>query len=266
MTASSTTTPRLALPVEVVAVRPVTPAMVRITVAGEGLRGFAAEGGDQWLRLFLPAPGQDRPVLPRTADWWPEVCRIPDGVRPIVRNYSVRAVRPTAAELDIDIVRHGDAGPGTRWAGRAAPGDRLGVLDESTTYDPPPDTPWVLLLADESGLPALGSIVEGVPPGATVIAYVEVPSGADTQDLTSPGQLTVRWLPRADDELVGTRLLAELGAAELPPGTPYVWLAGEQRMVRQARRHLVGPRAYPKGAVCFMSYWRRGRSAESDER
>lgn len=252
----------VAVPVEVVRVREVTPCMLRITVSGEDLHGFPAEGGDQWLRLFLPLDGQVEPVLPTTLDWWPEVCRLPEAVRPIVRSYSVRAVRPGAAELDIDVVRHGERGPGTRWARRVAPGDRVGLLDQGTTYWPPAGTPWQLLLADESALPALCSILESRPAALPTIAYVEVPTPLDVQDLPDDADLTVHWLARRSGEDVGTRLLAVLQPAGLPAGTPYVWLAGEQRMVRQARRHLVSERGYPRAAVCFMSYWRRGRRAD----
>lgn len=252
----------VALPVEVVRVRDITPSMVRITVSGDDLRGFPAEGGDQWLRLFLPLPGQAEPLLPVSVDWWPEVCRMPDTMRPIVRSYSVRAVRPEAAELDFDVVRHGESGPGTRWAARVAPGHRLGLLDQSTTYAPPAGTPWQLLLADESALPALGSILEGLPAGTPALAYAEVPTAEDVQELISPGDLTMHWLTREPGQAVGVRLLAALQQATLPPGTPYAWLAGEQRMVRQARRHLVGERGYPRAAVCFMSYWRRGKRAD----
>lgn len=250
------------MPVEVVAVGELSPSMVRITVRGDGLREYPAEGADQWLRLFLPLPGQDEPVLPTSEDWWPEVCRMPEAVRPIVRSYSVRAVRPGAAELDIDVVRHGEGGPGTRWAARVAPGQRLGLLDESTTYAPPTGTPWQLLLADESALPALGSIVEGLPAGTSALAYAEVPTAEDVQELASAGNLSMHWLAREPGEAVGARLLAALQQATLPPGTPYTWLAGEQRMVRQARRHLVGERGYPRATVCFMSYWRRGKRAD----
>lgn len=250
------------MPVEVLAVRALTPAMVRITVHGDGVRDFAVQGGDQWLRLFLPVAGQREPILPTTTAWWPEVCRLPEGTRPVVRSYSVRAARPELRELDLDIVLHGTGGPGSRWAASAAPGDRVGILDESTTYQPPAGTSWQLLLADESALPAVGSILEGLPASTPVIVYAEVPTPADVQDLSTSADLSLHWLPRGPGEPVGQRLLTALPPAALPPGTPYVWLAGEQRMVRQARRHLVSERGYPRSAVCFMSYWRRGRRAE----
>jgi len=248
----------LALPVEVIRVAQVSPSMVRVTLSGERLLGFASRGADQWVRIFLPREGQRRPVLPATERWWPETCAIPEPIRPIVRNYTVRRSRPTAGELDIDIVRHGECGPGTRWAGRVRVGDRIGILDQSTTYTPPPYLPWRLLLGDESALPAIGSIVEGLPAGVRAIAFVEVPSPLDTQHLESAADLTVHWLPRTPGLRVGVRVLTALRDARLPDGCPYVFLSGEQRLVRNARRLLLAGRNYDPKALCFMSYWRLG--------
>jgi len=248
-----------AMPVEVVAVGDVSPNMVRITVAGTGLGSFPARGADHWMRIFLPQEGQAEPVLPISDQWWPETCAIPEPIRPIVRNYTVRRVRPADAELDLDVVRHGDNGPATRWAGRVRVGERIGILDESKTYTPPPDPPWRLLIGDESALPAIGSIVEGLPTGCRTVAFVEIPSPTDEQNLDTASDLTVHWLPRTTAERVGTRVLTALHEAALPDGCPYVFLAGEQRLVRNVRRHLVGHRGYSRAAICFMSYWRLSR-------
>lgn len=249
----------LTTPVEVVRIERITPNMVRITVAAEALRQFDVKGDDQWMRIFLPREGQHEPRLPTTEQWWPEICAMPEPIAPIVRNYTVRRVRPASAELDIDIVRHGDIGPATRWAGRARVGDRIGILDQSTTYAPPPDAPWRLLLGDESALPAIGSIVEGLPAGIPAVALVEIPSPPDMQELHTAADLTVHWLPRRPEERAGSRLLATLPDASLPRGCPYVFLSGEQRLVRNVRRHLTGERGYARAAICFMSYWRLTR-------
>lgn len=247
------------MPVEVVRVSQVSPSMARITVASQGVQTFTVEGADQWIRLFLAQEGQRELVLPVTERWWPEICAMPEPIRPIVRNYTVRQARPSDGELDVDVVRHGDSGPATRWAGRAQAGDRIGILDQSSTYRPPPQAPWRLLLGDESALPAIGSIVEGLPVGARAVALIEIPTPHDIQQLDSRGDLTVHWLPRAAGERVGTRLLTAMQGATLPDGCPYVFLAGEQRLVRNARRHLVGWRGYDRAAICFMTYWRLGR-------
>lgn len=249
-----------AIPVRVMRVVPISPSMVRITLASDDLRHFSVEGADQWLRLFLPRAGQREPVLPSTEAWWPEICALDERIQPIVRNYTVRRVRPFQGELDIDVVRHGDSGPATRWAGRARVDDRIGILDQSTTYQPPLDAPWRLLLGDESALPAIGSIIEGLPPGSTAVALVEIPSPNDIQGFETAADLTVHWLPRSGDQRVGSRILHALQSElALPGGSPYVFLAGEQRLVRNVRRHLVGAWGYPRESICFMSYWRLGR-------
>ena len=74
----------LAMPVKVVRVSPISPNMVRITVAGNGIRRFNIEGDDQWMRVLLPRQGQREPRLPTTEHWWPEICAMPESVQPIV--------------------------------------------------------------------------------------------------------------------------------------------------------------------------------------
>ena len=94
---------------------------MRITLGGGEIANFRPMGYDQWFRIFLPLGGDeglDR--LPAKANklfGYLRYLRIPDGVRPVMRNYSVRAFRPATegqdAELDVDFVLHGSADEGT---------------------------------------------------------------------------------------------------------------------------------------------------------
>ena len=43
---------------------------------------------------------------------------------------------------------------------------------------------------------------------------------------------------------------------------PYAWLAGESATTRALRRHLVQDRGYPREAVSFTGYWRRGTTED----
>ena len=101
-------------------------------------RRFRPMGYDQWFRLFLPLGGDaglDR--LPAKANkmfGYLKYLRIPDGVRPVMRNYTVRAYRPATAErgaeIDVDFVLHGSAadgtaGPASRWAETCEPGESV---------------------------------------------------------------------------------------------------------------------------------------------
>lgn len=241
-------------------VEQVSPHVRRVTVGGDGLAHFTVRGADQWFRLFLPRDGQVRPQLPATANWWQELLATPEHVRPIVRNYTVRAARPELGEIDIDVVVHGDEGPASRWALRTEPGDWIGLLDQGVLYEPPGDAAWQLLVGDETALPAIAGIVESLPEGTHAYVFVELPSADDEQPLRAGEHVHVSWLPRPEGAAPGSVVHDAVRAARLPAGEPYVWLAGESAMVRRVRRHLVGQRGVTKSSIEFTGYWRRGAS------
>ncbi|MGP3950256.1 SIP domain-containing protein [Streptomyces sp. 7N604] len=170
-------------------------------------------------------------------------------------------------------------GPASRWAGRARPGDRVIVLgpavedNTAVRFRPPENTDWVLIAADETALPAAAAILEWLPPGTPAKVWIEVPYAADRRELPTRAKAEVTWLVR--EKTAGTtgttvaagkqpagRALDAVRAAELPPGTPYAWIAGESGTVRALRRHLVGERGFNRRAVTFVGYWRRGASEE----
>ncbi|MCM0679159.1 siderophore-interacting protein, partial [Micromonospora phytophila] len=156
---------------QVVATRDVGASLVRVTFGGAELADFAGGGRDQSVSLFLPHPGQLEPVLPVEAgeDWFTAWRAIDADVRAVMRSYTIREQRPGRAGVDIDVVRHGDTGPATRWAGRARPGDRVVLLgpavhdNRSVCFRPPAGTGPVLLVADETALPAVGGILAWLP-------------------------------------------------------------------------------------------------------
>jgi NADPH-dependent ferric siderophore reductase len=246
---------------QVVQTKPLTPHLKRITIAAEELREFPWHGPDQWFRLFLPRDGQQRPVLPtRADDWWPQIVAMPDDVRPWVRNYTVRHLRPELGELDIDFVLHGDVGPASSWALRATTGDWVGLLDQTAPYDPPTGTRWQLLVGDETALPAISAIVESRPSGTDAQAFIEVPTSDDQLSLAIPDGVRVTWLPRESDDVpVGSLAMEAVREADLGESHHgYAWVAGESGLIRQVRRHLVSRRGMAKSDIYFCGYWRRG--------
>ncbi|MEV0563282.1 siderophore-interacting protein [Dactylosporangium sp. NPDC050588] len=60
----------------------------------------------------------------------------------------------------------------------------------------------------------------------------------------------------------GGGVLDAVRAADLPPGTPYAWVAGESGVVRSVRRHLVHERGIDRRRVMFTGYWRRGATED----
>jgi NADPH-dependent ferric siderophore reductase len=247
--------------VRVVAVTRVTPRMARITFGGDGLSDFAA-WPDQQVKLCFPRPGQTAPRLPEqdpdgdAMRWYQAYLAIPEEERPWMRGFTIRTYHPESATIDIDFVLHGDDGPATRWAMTAKPADVLGMVGPSAVYTRTPDTSgWLLLVGDESALPAIGTLIESLPEGARAMACIEVEDAAEEQQFGGLGDVSLRWVHRSSKE---DGLADVVGGLRFPEGVEvFAWLAGEAGMVRALRRHLVEERGLDKRAVEFSGYWRR---------
>jgi NADPH-dependent ferric siderophore reductase len=285
-----------------VAVRSVerlSPSFVRIELGGADLAELGVDGPfyDQRFKLLLPTAAG----LPRLdpAGWWTDLQALPDDQRPAVRTYTVREVRGTGTDtrLVVDVVLHpGAHGPGSRWAQSARTGDevmvvvpRRGTFFGGIEWDPQ-GADRLLLVGDETAVPAVGSILGSLPHDARGAAFLEVPCATDMQQLAAPPGISVTWLPRAGAP-VGERTIAAVGAhlgfapdaaaADVDPDlweTPtysssgeaiaatdapaperrYAWIAGEAGMVTTLRRHLVRDLGLPRHQVAFMGYWREG--------
>ncbi|MDN0197001.1 siderophore-interacting protein [Streptomyces sp. S.PNR 29] len=265
----------------VVRTRRLGPSLVRVTFAGPDLHAFHSDGRDQSLSLFLPHPGQPEPVVPiELGDgWWQGWRELPDDVRAVMRSYTLRALRRDPDEIDIDFALHGvepggatQAGPASRWAARAAAGDRVLLLgpaiadNRAIRFRPPADADLVVIWGDETAVPAASAIVESLPAGTRARVWLEVPHAGDIQDLTTEADAEITWLVRDGGEQSAEGSPMALGAlrgAQLPPAErPYVWIAGESGCVKALRRHFVGERGIDRRRVTFVGYWRQGMTEE----
>jgi NADPH-dependent ferric siderophore reductase len=245
---------------------------MRVTLGGGDIAQFTPMGFDQWFRLFLPLGGDeglDR--LPAKANklfGYLKYLRIPDGMRPVMRNYTVRAYRADGAsggpEIDVDFVLHGSgetAGPASRWAQSAEPGESVVIIDEGLGFNPERGVERVVLVADETGAPAVAGVCASLPSHATGVAIIEAPSPADVLAFDAPAGIDVRWLVREAEAKPGSAALAALQGLSLPPAPLHAFIVGEQSLPTSARRHLVVERGVDKSAVSFVGYWRVGASS-----
>ncbi|WP_298556626.1 siderophore-interacting protein [Streptomyces luteogriseus] len=264
---------------QVVRTRRLGPSLVRVTFGGPDLHAFHSDGRDQSLSLFLPHPGQPEPVVPLELGdgWWQGWRELPDDVRAVMRSYTLRALRREPDEIDIDFALHGiepgaavQAGPASRWAARAAAGDRVLLLgpaiadNRAIRFRPPEDTDLVVVWGDETAVPAASAIVEALPAGTRARVWLEVPHAGDIQDLVTEADAEITWLVRDERGTEGSSMaLDALRAAQLPPAErPYAWIAGESGCVKELRRHFVRDRGIDRRRVTFVGYWRRGVSEE----
>jgi NADPH-dependent ferric siderophore reductase len=258
----------------VLATRRLSEHWMRVTLGGGDIARFTPMGFDQWFRLFLPVHGGDGlervPAKANKMLGYLKLLRIPEGQRPVMRSYTVRAFRELGesggAEIDVDFVIHrapdGGLGPAPAWALAAEPGEDVALIDEGTGFNPRRTPERVLLVGDETALPAIAGICASLPGGTRGSALIEVPAQEDAQDLARPEGLEVRWIVRNDPHEVPGRAAAEaLASTELPEGDGpfYAFIAGEQQLPTGARRHLVAERGVDKDDIGFCGYWRVGR-------
>jgi NADPH-dependent ferric siderophore reductase len=265
--------------------------------AAPDVANMKTDGPDQRIKVFFPLPGQDAPQVPQGEDWYARYRALPEGERPPMRTYTIRALRPETGEVDIDFVLHGETGPASRWATHARVGDRIGLLapdaqvaDSSQGFEwkPPADVQRVLLVADDTALPAVAGILEDLarwPHPPQVQAFLEVAHDADVLPLAAPVGAQLFWLARegaAYGQLLQQAVQARVGPLELRAaeqdlaeididqdilweqasaqgGGLYAWVAGEAGAVMAIRRHLVKDCGIDKRAITFMGYWRHGK-------
>lgn len=261
--------------IQVTEVARITPHLARVTFGGDNLADLAYDEPDQQVKLYFPRPGQTTPTLPDPEGdffgWYQAFTAIREPERPWVRSYTIRAHHPQWTIINVDFVLHPDAGPATRWARSAGPGDVLGMFGPSADFARP--TPlaasigradWLLMAGDETALPAISSVIESLPEGSRAVAYIEVADAAEEQRIDTVGEVTVHWLHR--DDLPpghGDVLLDAVRTADFPAGSVFAWLAGESSTVRALRKHLVDERGVDKRAIDFTGHWRL-RLSEDD--
>lgn len=307
---TTSTLPLLFIELEALSVERISPSFVRVVLGSPELAEFGIDGPryDQRIKLIFPG---EQPLKPVALDersmeaWW----ALPEEERGHMRTYTIRDVLGSGRETRfvIDIVVHEDglAGPGGTWALNASPGDRVyvmaprrgvpyGGIEFAPTY-----VDDLLLVGDETALPAIASILADLQDGACGRVFIEVPDAGDIVDLAAPAGIEVCWLPRGQADS-GTRLVPEvrshfgLGVGEwatddeIDPDlweTPtwssagedvgdgsrvnpelkhlYAWIAGESKMVTTLRRALVNELEVERSQVAFMGYWRKGVSMRS---
>ena len=248
---------------EVVRADTLTPRMRRIVLGGDALEGFNSAAADDHLKLFLPAPGQDRPILPTIGPNGPFFPQ--DVIQPIARDYTPRRFDARAGELTIDFVLHGH-GPATSWAAHARPGQVVGIGGPRSSMPIADDFACYLLAGDETALPAIGRRLEELPTGARAIVLAEIADMAEARYLPGSADHSIHWLPR-NGMPSGRPDLMLRGLQELdwPAGDTHLWMAGESGVIRRLRAYLVAERGVEREDIRASGYWKAGDAASHEQ-
>jgi NADPH-dependent ferric siderophore reductase len=221
--------------------------MIRVTLGGD-LAGFTSLGFDDHVKLFFPSG------------------RMGDDGQPHVdsRDYTPRRYDAAASTLDIDFVIH-DAGPATRWAMQAQPGQPLQIGGPRGSFVIPTEFDWHLLIGDDTALPAIARRLAELPPGTRAVVLTEVDEPADQVPFASAAEVSVTWAHRDGAEPGSSDVLARtLKTMTLPKGDYYAWVAAESLIAKALWAQLIADHGANPKWMRAAGYWRRGAVAVHD--
>jgi len=242
-----------------------TPHYIRIVLEGEDVSLFAeARVGDN-NKIIIPQ--NDTPIIIPT---FGQVRRgnKEDGIRPLIRTYTMRNIDLKKELMTIDFVGHGEDGPASKWAIHAEPGDKLGVLmkvKEKALFFP---ADWYLLAGDHTALPVISVILESLPHNAKGKAILEVYSSDDVLELKKPENVEIIW--KFNSKPGETSILTEyFRNLSLPnAGSKFIFAAAESVAINEIQQILRNTTSLQREEWQAYSYWKYGQSegASSDEK
>lgn len=266
-------------------IRDVTPLMRRVVLAGPQLEAFTAQTAhgpvevppfrapafDDHVKIVLSEDPEQQPPLPEQLaegiEWTPAPHRA-------ARDYTPRWVRPAAdcpdgvARVALDFVLHGE-GPAASWAAMAQPGQALSFVGPKSSLVLPERVSAMVLVGDETALPAVGRFFDEWPIEAPAHAILFCTSSQARQDLALRDGDSVTWVPMPEPD--GPAMLAavteHLDDADLGDA-PFLWAAGEAASLLPLRRWAGRTLGLPKDRMSVTGYWhvpRAGREAAEPE-
>ena len=244
---------------DVLAVRDVTPRMRRVTLGGPEMGGFERDGltlgpfhsptFDDHVKAIFADPAELPEVLPtqlaQGIEWTAAPARI-------ARDYTPRRVDAASRELDLDFVLYGH-GPASDWAREARVGDDLWIVGPKSSIVLPERLDWIVLVGDETALPAIGRFLDERPLDVPARIVVTIEQPFARQDLAVREGDALDWVVASPTD----RATLEKAVRAVVPadGDGFVWAAGESRTLLPLRRFLGRERGMPKDRVCITGYW-----------
>ena len=225
---------------DVLAVTRLTPHMIRVTLGGAELEGFASAAPDDHIKIMVP--DQDGTI--------------------VRRDYTPRHYDRETGTLLLDFVDH-EGGPAAAWARSIVPGGTLQIGGPRGSQVIGGEIRHWLLIGDETALPAIGRRVEELPAHTTVTTLVAVPGPEDEQVFATAAQHTAHWVHRPvaqADQAEG--LLAALEKIVIPEGT-FVWVGAEASVAKAVRHVVQEQRQHPVAWLKASGYWLKGQADAS---
>ncbi len=171
------------------------------------------------------------------------------------RTFTARWIDAAAGTMTVDFVLHG-SGPASTWAETATVGDVIWSGATKAGYAPPPAGSHLVMIGDDTAIPAIGSIVEASDPSTRITAIIEVVDGADERPVSDERLLDPIWLHRGSDPAqAGVLTMNLLQTLEVPEDAHW-WVAGEREAIIAMRDSIRGERGVPRERFSLNAHWR----------
>ena len=225
----------------------VHPGLIRVTLEGVDVEALTKDGIH--MRLMMPAQRGRKPVWPvineNGATVWPQ------GDDKLHSRYvTIRAIRPDAREVDIDIAHH-VGGLISDWAALEDDDQEVGVMGPAG--DPHlMHTDNVVLAADVTGLPAIARLIASVQGQVTGHVFVAAPSQQALDDYLPASSLRLTAVEPtrfADD-------VADYIRNCTKEPVSYGWFAGEFKAAQAVRKVFKDGFGLDKKSQLSVAYWK----------
>ena len=237
---------------------------IRVTLTSPDLHDWASDGPSDHARTFFPDPVTGELVAPAPAG--PDIDGI---VRPDApmhgRDFTPINIHehPETGQrsFDIDILRHDNAGPASKWAAQAQIGDELVVVGPRGSRAVASAAPRVLCFVDATALPAAARWICEMPADADVQVVVDA-SNTDGPDAAARAEEYLQAQCGRDVNVVKAANGFAEAAAELSiDENTYVFAAGEAGSLVPLRRFVRHELKLPREQYAITGYWKRGDAA-----
>lgn len=235
-----------------------SPTLVRLRLEGDALEGLHSAEPASSVRLLLPPPGVGPGDTLELPTWNGNEYLDSAGERVPIRTLTPLVRSPVTLRrgdpLGVEVVLHGQGGPLADWARAAEVGTPAAVSGTARGYSVPPTARHILVLGDESAIPAVATVLESVGDDVEVEALIELSPGAEP--VTMPGP--VSWVERTAEEAPGDRMVAtaqeHLDRLRAEDATA-IWASGNAAGVQRIRK-LLAAADVPRTRQQIRGYWK----------
>ena len=213
------------------------------------------QNGDDFLFVIVPLD-KNKTILDR--DYSMENYRkqmsqekkITAGAYYTIRNFS-------QDEIKMWFVLHSHSGNLGNWAEKAKTGDQAILWGPRSMFSPSKKFSHLILIADETGIPAMKAISENNKNFSKCTTFYEVIDESCQIPTKGKNNILENWIYREGDKPgEGEKLLNRLKAYQLPKNDFYIFGAGEARQMMKIRKFFKSE-GVAKEEMHITGYWKK---------